>query len=222
MSAAPASPALFDRLILSALPFVPTPLMRRFSARYIAGEELSEALDKLAALASGGYPGIVDILGENVTAEPEARSVLADYKSAADGVKARGLDAHISVKPTHFGLAVSEELAFELYDDLARHCAGLGLMLRVEMEDHPTTDATLRIFEGLRATHDNVGIVLHATEATPCSARSALRSALPPRWRGARDGWRSTCSFSSSRHPSDGSASYARRSRVPAERRTSQ
>jgi proline dehydrogenase len=157
-----ASPALLDRLVLGALPYVPTSLMRRFSARYIAGEELSDALEKLAALASEGYPGIVDILGEHVKSAPEAREVLDDYKVAADSVAARKLDAYVSVKPTHFGLGLSEALALELYDDLAGHCAGLGLRLRVEMEDHPTTDATLRVFEELRKRHENVGVVLQA------------------------------------------------------------
>lgn len=161
MSAAP-SHSLLERLVLGALPLVPTPLMRRFSARYIAGEELSEALDKLAELADRGHPGIVDILGENVRSEAEARRVLVEYRQAAEGVAERGLDAYVSVKPTHFGLTASEELAFELYDALAAHCAGLSLRMRVEMEDHPTTDATLRVFERLRERHDNVGIVLQA------------------------------------------------------------
>ena len=34
--------------------------------------------------------------------------------------------------------------------------------MRVEMEDHPTTDATLRIFEALRTDFERVGIVLQS------------------------------------------------------------
>jgi proline dehydrogenase len=81
---------------------------------------------------------------------------------AARAVAQRKLDCYVSVKPTHVGLVISEDLAYELYDRIARACSGLGLFLRVEMEDHPTTDGTLRVFERLRRVHANVGIVLQA------------------------------------------------------------
>ena len=68
----------------------------------------------------------------------------------------------MSVKPTHFGLLVDEALALELYRDLATHCRERGRFVRVEMEDHPTTDATLRVFEALRREFDNVGTVLQS------------------------------------------------------------
>jgi proline dehydrogenase len=92
----------------------------------------------------------------------QAREVLRQYEHAAAALAARKLDAYVSVKPTHFALAVSEDLACDLYAQLARRCRELGLFLRVEMEDHPTTDATLRIFARLRAQFDNVGIVLQS------------------------------------------------------------
>lgn len=136
--------------------------MRPFAGRYIAGETLDEELDKLAELGAQGYSGILDILGENVTSEGEARQVMAAYSAAAKKLKEHGLNAYVSVKPTHFGLTVSTDLAFELYDELAQTCADLDLFMRVEMEDHPTTDATIEIFERLRKRHDNVGLVLQA------------------------------------------------------------
>lgn len=153
---------LLDRAALATLPVLPRWLMRRLAGRYIAGEELEDALTKLADLAARGYSGIIDVLGEDVNDEAAARAVVQGYRQAASAVAARGLDTYVSVKPTHVGLRLSEELCVALYDDLARHCAGLGLGLRVEMEDHTTTDATLRVFERLRARHAHVGIVLQA------------------------------------------------------------
>jgi proline dehydrogenase len=152
---------LHDRLV-DSLTHVPRPVMRRLSARYIAGERLEEALDVLSDLGRRGHPGILDILGENVRTSEQARAVEAEYERAAHAVAAAKLDAYVSVKPTHFALAVSEELALELYAKLAACCRELGLFVRVEMEDHPTTDATLRIFARLRAEHDNVGVVLQS------------------------------------------------------------
>jgi len=153
---------VLTRIVLATLPLVPKQLMRKIASRYIAGETLQEALARLTDLAQRGHPGIIDVLGEGIADEREARAVAANYVEAARAVAAAKLDCYVSVKPTHVGLTISEDLAFELYSLVARACSGLGLFLRVEMEDHPTTDGTLRVFERLRAVHTNVGIVLQA------------------------------------------------------------
>jgi len=153
---------VLTRLVLATLPYVPKPVMRRMAARYIAGETLPEALSRLDDLSRRGHTGILDVLGEGISDEREARAVAATYTQAATALAARGLDCYVSVKPTHVGLTISEDLAFELYGNIARACRALGLFVRVEMEDHPTTDGTLRVFERLRREHPNVGIVLQA------------------------------------------------------------
>ncbi|MDZ4773252.1 MAG: proline dehydrogenase family protein [Planctomycetota bacterium] len=154
--------SVIHKVVLGTLPFVPRPLMRRLAARYIAGEELSDAIARLKSLAGRGFPGIIDVLGEGIANEAEARAVVAHYEEAASAIAREKLDCYVSVKPTHVGLSIREDLCFELYARLAEHTAKLGLFLRVEMEDAPTTDGTLRVFERLRGHHSNVGIVLQA------------------------------------------------------------
>ena len=153
---------LLERAVLSALPAIPRPLMRQLSARYIAGETIEEALDKLRGLQGRGYQGVLDILGEDVADEAEARDVLRTYQEAATAASEAGLDSYVSVKPTHLGLRLSRDLCEELYADLLQHCSQIGVFARVEMEDHSTTDDTLAIFHALRARFDNVGIVLQS------------------------------------------------------------
>lgn len=171
---------LLDRAALATLPALPLWLMRRLAARYIAGERLAEALQKLDALRMQGFTGILDVLGEDVLDEPAARAVLEGYRAAASALAQRALDTYVSVKPTHLGLRVSEELCTELYGELAVHCGRLGLDLRVEMEDHTTTDTTLRVFEHLRARHARVGIVLQSRlKRTPADI---ARLAPGPLW----------------------------------------
>lgn len=153
---------ILHRCIMGTLPWVPEPLMRRLSSRYIAGETLPEAIDVVEANASRGFGGVLDILGEGIENESAARAALSAYKQAATELGAAGLDCYVSVKPTHFGLCISPELALDLYAELAEHCRGLGQTMRVEMEDHPTTDATLDLFHSLREQFDHVGIVLQS------------------------------------------------------------
>jgi proline dehydrogenase len=153
---------LLNKVVLTTLSWVPTPVMRRLAGRYIAGETLAEALERLAGLARDGHPGILDILGERVRDEAAARAVVEEYVLAARAVAARGLDAYVSVKPTHVGLHLSEALCLELYTHLAETLGGLGLFLRVEMEEATTVDATLRVYEALRRRFAHVGVVLQS------------------------------------------------------------
>src|SRR5262245_54148756 len=103
---------VLDRAALATLPFLPRWLMRRLAARYIAGEQLTDALRKLEDLRARGFSGILDVLGEDVQDEAAARTAAAGYRDAASALVERGLDAYVSVKPTHFGLRLSEELCF--------------------------------------------------------------------------------------------------------------
>ena len=153
---------MLHKLIMGTMPHLPRSVMRFFAKKYIAGETLEDELAELRKLAAEGFPGIFDILGEGSTTEQLARAAAQQYMRGATAVADAGLDTYISIKPTHLGLTSSESLALELYSEVAQHCAARQLLMRVEMEDHTTTTATLRIFEALRAKFDNVGIVLQA------------------------------------------------------------
>lgn len=153
---------MLHKLMMGTLPLIPRALMRRIAGKYIAGETQAEALAKLQELSAQGFSGVYDILGEGSSTEAHARSVARDYCAGASAIAAAGLDSYVSIKPTHLGLTTDESLALELYREIARHCAEIGVFLRVEMEDHPTTEATLRIYDALRTEFTAVGIVLQA------------------------------------------------------------
>ena len=153
---------LLEKVVLSSLSAIPRPIMRRLASRYIAGETLDEAIARLRRLDGRGHAGVLDILGEEVEDAAQARAAMEEYKVGANAIEAAGLDCYVSVKPTHLGLRVSPELALELYSELAEHCQERKQFLRVEMEDHTTTDATLELFRKLRARFEDVGIVLQS------------------------------------------------------------
>lgn len=153
---------LLNRPILAMMPLIPTSIMRRLALRYIAGETLESALVRLEDLRARGFPGVLDLLGERVKSEAEARNVAATYVEAARVAVARDLDAYISIKPTHVGMHLSEDLSVELYAQVAEACRELGVFVRVEMEEAQTVDATLRVYERLRDRFDNVGTVLQS------------------------------------------------------------
>jgi proline dehydrogenase len=67
--------ALFDRAIARMLPAVPRPVVRRLSGRYIAGEELADAIGAVRTLNAAGKKATLDVLGEEVGRSEEALAI---------------------------------------------------------------------------------------------------------------------------------------------------
>jgi proline dehydrogenase len=155
--------ALFDRAIARVLPAVPKPLVRRLSARYIAGPTLADACAVVRKLNEAGKKATLDVLGEETASEGEALAIRREYEEALSTVDAEGLDANISVKLTGLGLNVAPDVCRESVRALVQASADRGRFLRIDMEDSSTTTATLDLYRDLRAEgHENVGIVLQA------------------------------------------------------------
>jgi proline dehydrogenase len=144
------------------LPLVPQPIVRRVAQRYVAGEALEEACDVIGGLEADGFGATASLLGEEVESVEEARGAADEYLRLLDVLAERGLASHVSVKPTHFGLRIAEDLCREQIERVIRAAAERRTFVRIDMEDRTTTDATLRLHRTLRERYDNVGVVLQA------------------------------------------------------------
>ena len=151
--------SLLDSAIVRLLPAVPKPVVQRFSARYIAGATLAEAVAVVRDLNAGGAMATVDVLGEEITREEETRAITQAYCDLLAAIDAGSLDSNVSVKPTALGLGLSYELCRENLLEVMRS----GNFVRMDMEDSTTTDDSLRLYRELREDgHDNLGVVLQA------------------------------------------------------------
>jgi proline dehydrogenase len=155
--------SLVDSAIVRLLPAVPKPVVRRISGRYIAGEELDDALRVVRGLNDEGKLATIDVLGEEIAEPDEARAIAAAYREAFKAIDRGRLDSNVSVKPTALGLQLGYELFRENLLDVVRDAAERGNFVRIDMEDSSTTDDTLRAYRELRGEGlDNVGVVLQA------------------------------------------------------------
>jgi proline dehydrogenase len=155
--------AIVDRALVRLLPAVPKPVVRRISERYIAGEELDDALLVVRRLNAEGKMATIDVLGEEITNPDEARAIADDYRKTFEALDRGHLDSNVSVKPTALGLKLGYDLFRENLESVVAHAAERGNFVRIDMEDSSTTDDTLRIYRELRAAgFENVGIVLQA------------------------------------------------------------
>jgi proline dehydrogenase len=155
--------ALLDRALVRLLPAVPKPVVRRVSSRYIAGEELSDAVRVVRQVNAEGKLATIDVLGEEIANPDEAHAIAAAYRETFEAIERHGLDSNVSIKPTALGLKLGYDICRENLESVVRHAAERGNFVRIDMEDSSTTDDTLRLFRELRgAGHDNVGVVLQA------------------------------------------------------------
>jgi proline dehydrogenase len=154
--------ALLDRLVVLTLPLVPKPIVRKVASRYVAGDTLDSALDTMRALAAEGAMGTMDVLGESVTHRDQTLATREQYLRTIDAIAGSGLSANISVKPTAVGLAIDPALALENCAAICERAKTHGMFVRLDMEDSPYTESTVRLVLALKERFDSVGAVLQA------------------------------------------------------------
>ena len=134
---------------------------QRASTRFVAGTQVADAVRAAAAVNKFGAGVSIDNLGENVTNADEARASAALYHSLLDEIAADKLHANISLKLTHMGLDVDENLAHDLVRGLVAKAASMTPknFVRVDMEGSPYTQRTLDFVHELHRVPGNAGCV---------------------------------------------------------------
>jgi proline dehydrogenase len=153
---------LLNGAMVGILRAVPPSILWRFARRYVAGATLDEAVSAVRDLNGRGFLATLDILGEHVSAEAEARADGTAYADVLRTIKQQDLTCNISVKPTHMGLKLGRDLCLEVFRSLTAEAQRLGNFVRLDMEDSTCTDATLDLYRTLRRGTPGVGVVLQA------------------------------------------------------------
>ncbi|MGA9800273.1 MAG: proline dehydrogenase family protein [Terriglobales bacterium] len=134
---------------------------RRLSSRFVAGTEVEDALRVTQTVNQKGLSVSVDNLGENVTNAEEARASARLYQQMLDEIASRQLNANVSLKLTHMGLDVDEQLARDLVTGLVTKAAAMNPrnFVRVDMEGSPYTQRTLDFVHELHRIPGHAGAV---------------------------------------------------------------
>jgi proline dehydrogenase len=137
--------------------------VRRSVSAFMPGEKIEDALAAAATLTPQKINTILTRLGEGVTRLDEAERVTEHYLDVLDKVKAAGLDAQISVKPTQLGLDLDADQCQRNLDRICEKAARLGnVPVWIDMENTPYVDPTLKLFRKSRERFNGVGIAIQA------------------------------------------------------------
>jgi proline dehydrogenase len=139
-------------------------LAKSFANRFVAGETLDTALAAVARLNTRGITASLDLLGESVHNETEARAAGDAYVTMLERIHKQKADANVSVKLTAMGLDISEDLCVGVMHKILQRAREYQTFVRIDMESSEYTQRTLDLFEQrlYPAYRENVGIVLQS------------------------------------------------------------
>jgi proline dehydrogenase len=140
--------------------------MRRptsFARRFIAGEEIAEAIEAARALETRGFTHTLDLLGESVANLAGADAATRGYLRVVDAIVEAGVGRNISLKLTQLGLDVDKASAIDNLRRILDRAEPAGFFVRVDMENSPYTEVTLEIFETMwQQGYREMGVVLQS------------------------------------------------------------
>jgi len=139
-------------------------LAKKFASRFVAGETLDQAVAAVRELNARGMTATLDMLGESVTNEQQARATRDAYLQILDRIQELRLDANVSLKLTSMGLDIAEDLCVAHMHDVLGRAQEYGSFVRIDMESSAYTERTLALFEGrlYPSYKAHVGIVLQS------------------------------------------------------------
>src|SRR5215831_20849625 len=137
--------------------------VRRSVSAFMPGEKLEDALAAAATLQPQKINTILTRLGEGVTRLDEAELVTQHYLDTLDKVKAAGLDAQISVKPTQLGHDLDATAAQQNLHRICEKAERLAnVPVWIDMEQSPYVDPTIKMFRTARERYKGVGLAMQA------------------------------------------------------------
>ncbi|HEX7078505.1 MAG TPA: proline dehydrogenase family protein [Candidatus Eisenbacteria bacterium] len=133
-----------------------------FARRFIAGETLEDALGSAVDLNARGLLVVMNHLGENIRDGKDAEESYGSYTEILRQLSQRKIDGAITIKPTQLALELDFDLCKRLTLRLVEEAASLGRMVEIDMEHSSATEATVSLYEHVRASHENVGLAVQS------------------------------------------------------------
>lgn len=137
---------------------------KKMTRRFVAGEDIEEAIAAIRELNRLNCTASFDHLNESVASAAETEEEVREYLSILSRIDETGIRSNVSIKLTQFGLDIDPELTYKNARTVVEEAARRGNFVRVDMEQSSVTQVTIDIFKRLRSEFglNDVGIVLQS------------------------------------------------------------
>ncbi|MGX9136182.1 proline dehydrogenase family protein [Rummeliibacillus sp. JY-2-4R] len=132
------------------------------AASVVAGTNVDEVIESIKELNSHGISCTVDNLGEFVHNKPEATTAKEQILAVIEAIHEKGVDAHISLKPSQLGLDIDYEFCYDNLREIIELADHYNIFVNFDMEDYDRLQPSFDLLEQLSKEHDNIGTVIQA------------------------------------------------------------
>jgi len=140
------------------------PYMQAVAKRYVAGESISDVVQRIAQINARGYAGSAEYMGESCRDEGRAQVETDVFLDLIAAIDAQDLHCSISLDLSHVGSVIDAELGFRNIKRIAMAAAKVGREVMISMEGADRADNIYATYTRLHteAGLTNVGITVPA------------------------------------------------------------
>ena len=155
---------------------------RRVVDRFVAGDELEDAIRVIKELNDRDIGGILDLLGEGVTDPDGAQAAADEYLRSIKRIEATGVDTTVSVKLTQLGLAFDKGRCIDHLRVLCAEAKSIGTVVEIDMEQADYVTDTIDVYKVLRRDFPETRLAMQAYLRRTVADLESLKD-VPPRIR---------------------------------------
>jgi len=136
-----------------------------WASRFVAGENIQDAIRVVRELNAKGINATLDQLGEHTSTVEEANTAADNIVAVLNEIDKAGVRANVSIKLTQIGMGLDERICRENLVSILEQGRKSKTFVRIDMEDTPYTNITFTLYEAmLERGFDNtqVGLVIQA------------------------------------------------------------
>lgn len=135
------------------------------ASRFVAGENIVDAIRVIRELNARGILATLDQLGEHTTTTEEAIQSAEGILAVLDEINKAGVKSNVSIKLTQIGMGLDDSLCRENLTRILQRAKEYKNFVRIDMEDTPYTDTTIDLLNGVLDNGFNtrtVGLVVQS------------------------------------------------------------
>ena len=137
-------------------------ILFRFAKKWIAGDNIDDALKSAKDAYKFGRHAIINKLGEYHTSSELISETILEYEKVISSFREWKVKGAISVKPTQLGLSKSYKTCLENFEKLINSASKSHVFVWIDMESSDHTDDTLELYFDLFSRYERMGVAIQS------------------------------------------------------------
>jgi len=137
-------------------------LARPVVQRFVAGEDLEDAIQAIKDLNSRGVGGILDLLGEGVENPEGAIQARDDYLASVLRIEETGIDTTVTIKPSQLGVSFDKAGCIDHLRAIAAATRRIKVGIEIDMEQSRFVSDTIEVYRTLQPEFGDLRLAVQA------------------------------------------------------------